>query len=238
MNRLWLLGMVVLGAFFGAAGMWLANRVAPAPLGGGDRARIERVVHDYVLANPEIIPQAIERLQARDASRAIAASRGAIEEPYAGAWIGNPKGDVTLVEYYDYNCGFCRASLATVDQLVAEDRNVRVVFKELPVLADSSRLAARAALSAAAQGRFKPFHDALYAAGPVSEETIATAAKATGVDLTNLPADADATIRANLELAQKLGITGTPSWVVGDELLSGALPIERLKDAIAKARAS
>lgn len=238
MNRLWLLGMVVLGALFGAGGMWLAGRVAPAPLGDGDRVRIERVVRDYVLANPEIIPQAIERLQAKDASRAIAASRGTIEQPYAGAWIGNPKGDVTLVEYYDYNCGFCRASLATIEQLVAEDKNLRVVFKELPVLADSSRLAARAALAAAAQGRFKPFHDALYAAGPVSAATIATAAKATGVDLAKLPADADATIRANLELAQKLGITGTPSWVVGDQLLSGALPIERLKEAIAKARVS
>ena len=235
MNRVWLLGMVVLGAVFGAGGMWLANRVAPE---AGDRARTEQVVREYLLANPEIIPQAMQKLQERDAARAVSASRGAIEEPYAGAWIGNPKGDVTLVEYYDYNCGFCRASLPTIDRLVAADRNLRVVFKELPVLSGESRTAARAALAAASQGKFKPFHDALYAAGPVSDATIAQAAKATGVDAARIPADADATIRQNMETAAKLGITGTPSWVVGDQVLSGALPIERLQDAIAKARAA
>ena len=235
MNRVWLLGMVVLGALFGAGGMWLANRAAPD---AGDRARTEKVVREYLLANPEIIPQAMQKLQERDAARAVAASRGVIEEPYAGAWIGNPKGDVTLVEYYDYNCGFCRASLPTIDRLVAADRNLRVVFKELPVLSDESRTAARAALAAASQGKFKAFHDALYAAGPVSDATIAQAAKASGVDAARVPADADATIRQNMETAAKLGITGTPSWVVGDQVLSGALPIERLQDTIAKARAA
>ena len=234
MNRVWLLGMVVLGAVFGAGGMWLANRVAPE---AGDRARTEQVVREYLLANPEIIPQAMQKLQERDAARAVSASRGAIEEPYAGAWIGNPKGDVTLVEYYDYNCGFCRASLPVIEQLVAGDRNLRVVFKELPVLSDESRVAARAALAAAAQGKFKAFHDALYAAGPVSEATIAGAGKASGVDVAKVPADADAVIRENLETAAKLGISGTPSWVVGDQVLTGALPIDKLREAIATARA-
>lgn len=237
MNRALLLGMVVLGALFGAAGMWIANRVAPGDLAGADRAKVEQVVRDYVLANPELIPQAMQKLQEKDAAKAVAAARGSITEPYAGAWIGNPKGDVTLVEYYDYNCGFCRASLPVIDQLVAGDRNLRVVFKELPVLSDASRVAARAALAAAAQGKFKAFHDALYAAGPVSEASIAGAAKATGVDVAKVPADADAVIRENMETAAKLGVTGTPSWVVGDQVLSGALPIDTLRDAIAKARA-
>ena len=238
MNRLLLLGMVLFGALFGAGGMWIANRVAPGDLGGADRVRVERIVHDYVLANPELIPQAMERLQTRESAKAVNASRGSIEEPYAGAWIGNPNGDVTLVEYYDYNCGFCRASVPTIEQLVAADPNLRVVFKELPVLADSSRAAARAALAAAAQNRFKPFHDALYAAGPVSDDTIAQAARTAGVNLSKVPADADRMIRDNLETATKLGVTGTPSWVIGDEVLSGALPIERLKEAITKARVS
>ena len=237
MTRAWLLAMVLLGALFGAAGMWVANRVAPGELAPGDRARVEQVVRDYVLANPELIPQAMQKLQEKDAARAVAGLRGSITEPYAGAWIGNPNGDVTLVEYYDYNCGFCRASLPVVDQLVAGDRHLRVVFKELPVLSEESRVAARAALAAAAQGRFKPFHDALYAAGPVSDATIAAAARASGVDAAKVPADADATIRTNLETAAKLGITGTPSWVVGDQVLTGALPIDKLREAIAKARA-
>lgn len=229
--------MVVLGAIFGAAGMFLADRVAPGDLSTADRTRVEHVVRDYVLANPELIPQAMQKLQQKDAAKAVSASRGAIVEPYAGAWIGNPKGDVTLVEFYDYNCGFCRASLPTLDRLVADDPNLRIVFKELPVLSDESRVAARAALTAAKQNRFKPFHDALYARGPVSDDTIAAAAKAAGVSLAAIPDDADATIRENMEIAGKIGVTGTPTWVVGDEVLTGAQPIEQLKAAIARARA-
>lgn len=237
MSRPLLLGMVVLGALFGAAGMFLADRVALGGLSAADRVRVEGVVRDYVLANPELIPQAMQKLQQKDAAKAVAGSRGDIETPYAGAWIGNPKADVTLVEFYDYNCGFCRASLPTIQRLVADDPNLRVVFKELPVLSDESRVAARAALAAAKQGRFKAFHDAVYARGPVSDASIAAAARATGVDVSAVPDDADATIRGNMEIAAKIGVTGTPTWVIGDEVLTGAQPIEQLKAAITRARA-
>jgi protein-disulfide isomerase len=237
MNRGVLLGMVALGAVCGAGGMFLADRVAPGELGGADKAKVERVVRDYVLANPELIPQAMQKLQERDSAKAVAANRGAIEQPYAGAWIGNPKGDVTLVEYYDYNCGYCRAILPTLQKLVDQDPQLRIVFKELPVLSEQSRVAARAALAAAQQNRFKPFHDALYAAGPVSDATIAAAGRTAGVNLAAIPRDADATIRQNLDVAAKLGITGTPSWVVGDQVMTGAVPIDQLQAAIARARA-
>jgi len=232
-----LIGMVLLGVTFGAGGMWLANRVAPGDLGAADTARVQRVVREYVLANPEIIPQAMQKLQERDSARTIAASRGAIETPYGNAVLGNPQGDVTVVEYFDYNCGYCRASLSTLARLVQADPGVRIVFRELPVLNDESRLAARASLAAAAQGKFKPFHDALFAAGTVTDATIASSARATGVDLTRIPDDADDELRSNLTVATKLGITGTPSWVIGDQMLSGALPLDQLRDAIAKARA-
>lgn len=237
MNRLTLLGLVLLGVLFGAGGMWLAERAAPGDLSGADRARVERIVRDYVLAHPELLPEAMERLQQKESSKAVAAHRGAIEEPYGDAWIGAKDADVTLVEFYDYNCGYCRAALPTIERLVAEDKRLRVVFKEMPVLADSSRDAARAALTAASQGRFKPFHDALYAAGQVTPDTIRAAAAKAGVNLAAVPADADATIRDTLDTAAKLGISGTPSWVVGDQLLTGALPIEKLKEAVAAARA-
>lgn len=236
-GRLMMLVLVVIGAAFGAGGIWFAARVAPGDLSPGDRTQVERVVRDYVLANPELIPQAMQKLQERETGKAVSASRGKIVEPYAGAWIGNPDGDVTLVEYFDYNCGYCRASLPVIERLVAGDRNLRVVFRELPVLAESSRSAARASLAAAAQGKYKPFHDALYAAGPVSDATIAATARATGVNLAKLPDDADEEIARNLSVAATLGITGTPSWVVGDRVLSGAVPIEQLQDAIAAARA-
>ena len=238
MNRGLLLGMVALGVVCGAGGMFLADRVAPGELGGADKVRVERVVRDYVLANPELIPQAMQKLQERDSAKAVAASRGAIEQPYAGAWIGNPKGDVTLVEYYDYNCGYCRAILPTLQKLVEQDPQLRIVFKELPVLSEQSRVAARAALAAAQQNRFKPFHDALYAAGPVSDATIAAAGRTAGVNVAAIPRDADATIRRNLDVAAKLGITGTPSWVVGDQVMTGALPIDQLQAAIVRARAT
>ena len=96
MNRAVLLGLVLLGALFGAGGMWLAERAAPGDLSGADRARVETVVRDYVLAHPELLPEAMDRLQQKESAKAVGAHRGAIEEPYGNAWIGNPDGDVTL----------------------------------------------------------------------------------------------------------------------------------------------
>lgn len=238
MNRTLLVGLVLLGAAFGAGGTWLAERVAPGELTGADRARVDRAVHDYILANPEIIPEAMQRLADRENGKIIAAQRSAIETPYGNAYMGNPNGDVTLVEYYDYNCGYCRASLPTLDKLVQADPKLRIVFREMPVLAESSITAARASLTAASQGKFKPFHDALYAGGPVSDQTIAAAARTAGVDLSKKPSDTDDEIRNNLALSTKLGMRGTPSWVVGDRVLSGALPLDRLQEAIAAARAA
>ena len=237
MNRLQLLLLVVLGAAFGAGGMWLAERAVPGELSGADRSRVEQIVRDYVLANPEIIPQAMQRLQEREGEKAIAVDRSRIETPYKGAVMGNPDGDVTLVEFFDYNCGYCRASLPIIEQLIERDPKVRVVFRELPILAEESRDAARASLAAAAQGRFVPFHNALYAAGPVTADSIAAAARTAGVDLGKIPDDADTEIAGNIGLATKLGISGTPAWVVGDRVLSGALPLDRLQDAVAAARA-
>jgi protein-disulfide isomerase len=230
--------VVLLGAAFGAGGMWLAERAAPGKLGAADQAQVERVVHDYVLANPELIPQAMQKLQERESGRAVAANRARVETPYAGAVMGNPNGDVTLVEFFDYNCGYCRASLPTIDRLVKSDPKLRVVFRELPILAEESRDAARASLAAAKQGRFAAFHEALYAGGQVSAQSIAAAARQSGVDLSKIPDDADTEVASNLQLAAKLGISGTPAWVVGDKLLSGALPFDRMQEAIAEVRAA
>jgi protein-disulfide isomerase len=226
--------VALLGAAVGAATIWGLDRYA-AP-GGADRVRIERVVHDYVLANPEIIPQAMQALQDRESGKLVAANRAAITTPFGSAWAGNPDGDVTVVEYFDYNCGYCRASLPMVADLLKRDPNIRIVYRDLPILTESSRTAARASLTAAQQGKFQAFHDALYAAGPVSDATIGTAARKAGLAPT-APAPIDAEIARNLETAAKLGVTGTPSWVIGDRVLSGALPVDELEKAIAAARA-
>lgn len=234
----WVLpAIAVAGAAIGGLAMWGYDRqVAPD---GMARAQVEGIVHDYVLTHPEILPQAMQALQDRESGKVVAANRPAIATPFGSAWAGNPKGDVTLVEYFDYNCGYCRASLPTIAKLIAADPKLRVVFRDLPILSPQSRVAARASLAAAAQGKFGAFHDTLYAAGPVSDATIAAASARAGVDTagaTAFAATADAEIGKNMETAAKLGVTGTPAWVVGDRMLSGALPIEELQKAIAAAR--
>ena len=237
MSRMMLMAMVLLGVAFGAGGTWLAGRVAPGELGAADRTRVERVVRDYILANPELLPQAMQKLQDRETGKQIATVRGSVQTPFAGAWMGNPKGDVTVVQFFDYNCTYCRAMLPAIDQLIRADPNVKVVFRELPILAESSRDAARASLAAAAQGRFATFHKALYAGGPVTAASIAAAARVARVDLARPARQGDEELASNLAMATKLGLNGTPAWVVGDQVLSGAVPLDRLQDAVAKARA-
>ena len=230
--RRWAGGLVALaGAAIGAGAVLVWDG---AGAGGRDGDGVRR----YLLAHPEVIPEAMQRLRDRETGTLIAAGRRAIETPVGSAWAGNPRGDVTLVEYYDYNCGFCRSSLPTVAALVKADPGVRVVYRELPVLAPSSHAAALASLAAARQGKFAAFHRALYAAGPVSEATIDAAARGSGVALSTSPAPADeAEIAANLRTAGRLGIAGTPGWIVGDRMLIGAQTLDGLRDAIAAARA-
>lgn len=238
-----------LGVLLGAVGLlWAqANDLVVARVPQADRARIERVVHDYILAHPDILPEAMQKLQDRDvadararAGRVALANRGAITRSFGSAWAGSAAPDVTLVEYFDYNCGYCRASLPAIAQLLASDRKLRIVYRELPVLSAESVDAARVSLAAADQGRFRAFHDALYAAGPVSTATIAAAASSAGVDLArarSFAPRADIEIAANKAMAQQLELRGTPGWVVGGQVTPYALPLDGLRKVVAEARA-
>lgn len=238
----------VVGVLLGAAGLlWAqANDLVVGRVPNADRARIERVVHDYILAHPDILPEAMQKLQDRDvadararAGRVALANRAAIARPVGSAWAGSAAPDVVLVEYFDYNCGYCRASLPAIAQLLASDRKVRIVYREFPILNAESVDAARMSLAAADQGKFQAFHDALYAAGPVSAETIAAAAGRAGVDLARARAfapEADAEIAATKAMAQRLELRGTPSWVIGRQVTPYALPLEGLRKAVAEAR--
>lgn len=210
---------------------------AGATLGLQRTVAVGPQVRDYLLEHPEVIPEAMQRLQDRESGQAVAALRPALEKPVGSAWAGNPRGDVTVVEFFDYNCGYCRANLPTIAQLVASDPKVRVVYREFPILSEASRTAARASLAAARQGKFAGFHDALYAAGQVSDATIAAAAQQAGVSLARLDTAAlDAEIAHNYALASKLGLSGTPSWVIGDRVLAGAQSLEKLRAAVTEAR--
>ncbi len=240
-NPLLLVAAIALAMAAGAGLFAAVQRAAPGSLSGVDKLRVERVVRDYVLAHPEIIPQAMDALRDREHATVIAANRSAILQPFGNAWIGNPDADVTLVEYFDYNCGFCRASLPTIAKLIERDPKVRVVFRELPILSEESATAARLSLAAAEQGKFKPFHDALYAAGPLSDASMAAAARSVALDTTKAAAmaeRADTEIATNRQIAQALGMTGTPSWVIGNRVVSAALPLEKLEEAVAAARAA
>lgn len=206
-----------------------------------DRAAIEKIVRNYILEHPEILPEAMENLQKRQNAQALSGIRDQVAAPFPGAVLGNPQGKVTLVEFTDFACTFCRQSVADVEQLVATHPDLRVVIRELPILSPASTDAARMALAAAEQGKYAAFHHAMFAAGRPAADTIAAAAQAAGLDMERARrAIADPRIEAelarNLDFARQLGFNGTPSWVVGEQLLSGAVGRARLSEAIAAAR--
>lgn len=225
------------GLAIGGAAVMLAGG-SGAVADGGDRAAIETVVRDYILNHPEIIPEAMKRLQERDAANMLAANRKALETPFPGAWAGAKDADATLVMFSDYSCGFCRSSVPDIERLLAEDKKLRIVWRELPILGPGSELAAREALAAAGQGKYMAFHRRMFAAGPPDAAKLAAVGQAVGLTAGTRPrAEIDREIENNLALARTLGLTGTPSFVVGDRLLMGAVGYEALKKAVAEARA-
>ena len=235
----WAAAAVLLGA---TAAFAVGNAGAKTPVGTSDRAAIEAIVHDYILAHPEIIPEAINGMQARAVTKLLASNRREIETPFAGAVAGNPRGDVTLVVFFDYACPYCRQGHLDVKRLTAADPGVRVVFRDFPVLSPASDEAAMASLSAARQGRYVRFHDTMFeTAGKVAHERTIAVVRAAGLDeiatardLTAAPLRTE--IRKNLDLGRALGLTGTPSYIVGNRILSGAVGFDALKAAVDDAR--
>lgn len=224
-----------------ALSFWLGSRWGG---GGLSRAEVETIVRDTIAANPEIVPQALEAHQANQMAAAIDDIRPVLEKPFAGAWVGNAKGDVTLTVFTDYGCVFCRASVADVDRLVREDARVKVVFRELPIIAPQSKDAAIAALAAARQGKYDAFHHAMFAAPSLDKAAIDAASTRAGVILDGR-SDASVDTRLfereidnNLALAQQLGVNATPTWIIGSRMLQGAVGYDMLKKAVADARAA
>lgn len=228
----WLLtSIVALAAGFAGAALWDLTG-----LGG-------RTTREYLLANPEVLPEAMDVLQRRQQQALIEPLRGELETPFPGAVLGNPEGTVTLVEFSDYACGYCRQSVADVEALIAANPDLRVVVREYPILRAESVDAARMALAAAQQGRYAQFHSAMFRLGTPSAETIDAAAKEAGVDLAGARAliasgALDLQLHANAALAGQLGISGTPGWIVGNQALNGAVGREIMGEAIAEARES
>lgn len=237
-TRTW--GLALGGLLLLALVFWLGGRFG----GGMSKSEVETVVADYIKANPQIIPEALEAQRGREVAKAIDTIRPALEKPYAGAWAGNADGDVTLVVFTDYACGFCRASVPDVDRLIREDKRLKIVFRELPIIAPQSRDAAIMALAAARQGKYDAFHHAMFQASSLDPSAIAAAAQRAGV-VTDGSADATANealfqreLDSNLAIATQLQLNATPTWIVGDQLFQGQIGYDALRQAVAKARAA
>ncbi|MFM5949462.1 MAG: DsbA family protein [Novosphingobium sp.] len=209
--------------------------------GALDEAEFGKRVHAYIVDHPEVLVEAAEKLKTQGSKDQLADVADAIEKPFPGAVLGNPNGSVTLVEFTDFACTYCRASLADVEAVIAANPDLRVVIRELPIIAPTSGDAARWGLAAAEQGKYPAFHKAMFAAGRTDLASIESAARAAGLDLDRAgkfirDPRVSTEIEANIGFARKLGIDGTPSWVIGEQLITGAIGRQGLAKAVAEAR--
>ena len=215
-----------------------------APTQGVSDTAIER----YIRTHPEVIEQSLQALEVKREAElrerqksALATKQDELLHDPASPVSGNLKGEITLIEFYDYRCGYCKRAASAVTELQKVDSRVRVVYKDFPILGEPSELAAKAALASQAQGKHQVFHDALLASHTdMTKDEILKIAVSVGLNAKRLEADmADpkwqAVIDKNRALAQELGISGTPGFIVGNELVPGALDLNGLKELIARA---
>ena len=210
---------------------------------------VEKAIESYILSHPELIEKTLQALEAKrqDTERqrlrgVIAARRADLLTDPDSPVSGNQQGDVTVVEFFDYRCGFCKRVAGAVTQLQKDDPRVRIVYKNFPILGQTSELAAKAALASKAQGRYQAFHEALLAAkGELTKEQVLQIATEVGLDANRLAKDMEnpewaLMIDRNRALAKELGIGGTPAFVVGNELVPGEMDLSALKELVAQAR--
>jgi protein-disulfide isomerase len=240
------MSLLMVGARAGAD----AADAKPA-LSAQDRAAIEGVVRDYLKAHPELVLDALNALEAKDkakreeaAKQAVLSQQDALKNDPTAYVAGNPKGDVTIVEFFDYNCPYCRSVAPEIQSLIADDKKLRVILKEWPIKGPDSIGIAQVSLAAAKQPKFLAFHFALLAEQDHVDQAGALAvAKKAGLDMDRLQKDMKAMdsmaiVRRNDELAQKIGVDGTPAFVIGNAVVPGAMPAEKLKQLIADVRKS
>lgn len=205
----------------------------------GGQAASEEMVRNYILDHGEILPEAMERMQRRQAREAVLQNRRALEQPYRSAWAGAENGDVVMVQFFDYACPYCHQINGDVERLLREDSRLKVVWREYPVLGPNSESAAIASMAAAEQGRWRQFHARMFALGRPTDAVIQQAQRDAGVTAAAAPTDAmRAEVTRNAEMARAIGATGTPTFVIGDRVLQGAVGYDALKAAIAEARAA
>jgi protein-disulfide isomerase len=272
MSRLSFGLVLIVGLLAGGLGVSLLNR-GPAPLSDTDvrgmiteaiaadkagtappmdEMQLEALVDDYLMNNPSILDRMTAKLTAtkKAAARAeqaklIAANYSAIYDDAGNVVIGNPDGDVTLVEMFDYNCGYCRGAGPDMAALIQEDPNLKIILKEFPILSDGSVEAAKVAVLVNEDRKldYWAFHQKLFSTrGAVDARAALSAAEAVGGNRVSMMIDMNKasigdTLQKSYELAEALNVSGTPTYIIGDELIPGAIGLEALKTKIANVRA-
>jgi protein-disulfide isomerase len=231
-----------------------AAPAAPKTFSDADKAAIEDIVKTYLTKeHPEVLMEAMQELQKRDQASAEAKSEAAIKSSSDKIFNnpdspvgGNAKGDVTVVEFFDYQCSYCKMSEPEVEKLLKEDKNVKLIYKDFPILGPMSVQAAKASLASARQGapKYIKFHDALMnKKDHVNDEMLYQTAKDAGLDVEKLKKDMNddaiaKQVQANIELGGEIGVRGTPMFIVGEAIYPGALQYDQLKKAVDDARAA
>jgi protein-disulfide isomerase len=213
------------------------------------RHAIEGIIHDYLLHNPQVLIDALRNAErkldsdAKDkAASTIADRRQEIFDDPATPVGGNKEGDISLVEFFDYQCPYCKRVQPALERLAEKDKGLRLVYKEFPILGPASVVAARAALAARLQGKYAAFHAAMMArTGHITDQTVYEVAQSVGLDLERLKRDMaapqiKADLKANRKLARELDISGTPAFVIGRQVIPGAVSLQDLRQLVADAR--
>jgi len=211
------------------------------------RADMEKIVREYILQHPEVLMESVRAYEERDrleaqrrSNAAITANRRELFDDPTSPVIGDANAEIAVVQFFDYKCGYCRRVSPTLSKLLEEHKNVRVIFKELPILGAESHMASRAALAAAKQGAYAAFRQKLLSlTGPITPAIIEETAGELGLDLEKFRTDMKspqvaAILVENQRLADAIGVQSTPSFVIGNELISGAIDLRRFEELISK----
>lgn len=234
-----------------------APAVAPAhaqTFSAEQRSEIERIVKDYLLSHPELLQDVMSELEKRQALAEAERHRAAVKEHSTAIFasprqvtLGNPQGDVAVVEFFDYNCSYCKRAMTDMLELIKSDGKLKFVLKEFPVLGDASVQAAQVAAAVRMQDKtggkkYLEFHQKLLAGrGPADKARALAVAKEVGLDVARIEKDmasdeVKATLEESFKLAEALGLNGTPSYVVGNDVVIGAVGLNALKEKINSAR--
>lgn len=226
---------------------------APAAVAGASfttaqKAELETLIKEYILNNPKVLMDSVNGYrtaeQAAQEDGAIKALKESSDYLLKGNLpdVGNKSADITIVEFFDYNCGYCKQGYEAIQQGLDNDKNLRFVLVDFPILSESSHLASRYALAAQKQGKYFELHRELMKyKGPKTDESILGLAKTAGLDIDKLKTDLnspdiEAALKKNAELARKLAISGTPAFIIGDQIIRGYIPYEGMKTMIADQR--